>query len=142
VASPALQRPEAPGRLESDARRPVPEEIKGLNWGALLLNFFWAIGNQVRVGLLCLVPGVGICVAFYLLFRGNELAWQGPRKWQSVAEFKAVQTAWTKWSIGLLTAYIVLWLAYGAGLPRSPLLAFSIIAITVILFLAWKRRVR
>ena len=53
----------------------APDEIKGLNWGAFLLNWIWAIGNQVWIGLLALVPCVNIFVAVYLLFKGNELAW-------------------------------------------------------------------
>jgi len=86
----------------------VPEEIKGLNWGAFLLNWIWAIGNQVWIGLLCLVPCVNIFVAIYLLIKGNELAWQGPRQWQSVQQFREVQAAWTKWGVILVIASVVI----------------------------------
>jgi hypothetical protein len=80
----------------------VPEEIKGLNWGAFLLNWIWAIGNQVWIGLAALVPCINIFVAIYLLIKGNELAWTGPRQWESVEQFKAVQAAWTKWGLIIL----------------------------------------
>jgi hypothetical protein len=86
----------------------VPEEIKGLNWGALLLNWIWAIGNQVWIGLLCLVPCIGFFMAIYLLIKGNELAWKGPRQWESVQQFKEVQGAWTKWGVILFAVSIVL----------------------------------
>lgn len=58
----------------------VPEEVKGLNWGAFFLNWIWAIGNNVWIGLAALVPCVNIVVAIYLLIKGNELAWTGPRR--------------------------------------------------------------
>jgi hypothetical protein len=87
----------------------VPEEVKGLNWGAFLLNWIWAIGNQVWIGLLALVPCVNIVVMIYLLVKGNELAWTGPRQWESVEQFKAVQAAWTKWGVILLIVAVVIW---------------------------------
>jgi hypothetical protein len=87
----------------------VPEEVKGLNWGAFLLNWIWAIGNQVWIGLLALVPCINLFVAIYLLIKGNELAWTGPRQWDSVEQFQAVQAAWTKWGVIILIVGIVLW---------------------------------
>ena len=81
----------------------VPEEIKGLNWGAFLLNWIWAIGNQTWIGLLCLIPCVNVVVQIVLLFKGNEWAWQS-KEWDSVEHFLAVQKKWTYWGIGILIA--------------------------------------
>ncbi|HEU4753456.1 MAG TPA: hypothetical protein VFU47_10155, partial [Armatimonadota bacterium] len=69
----------------------------------------WAIGNQVWIGLLALVPCINLFVAIYLLIKGNELAWNGPRQWESVEQFKAVQAAWTKWGVIILIVSIVLY---------------------------------
>jgi hypothetical protein len=90
----------------------VPEEIKGLNWGAFLLSGIWAIFNQVWIGLLAFVPCISIFVMIYLLIKGNELAWNGPRQWESVDQFKAVQAAWLKWGLIALAVSIVLNLLY------------------------------
>jgi hypothetical protein len=92
----------------------VPEEVKGLNWAAFLLNGVWAIGNQVWIGLLALFPPITLFVAVYLLIKGNELAWNGPRQWESVEQFKSVQAAWQKWAIGLLVLSVVIVLAWMA----------------------------
>jgi hypothetical protein len=92
----------------------VPEEVKGLNWSALILNWVWAIGNQVWIGLLALIPPIAPFVAVYLLIKGNELAWNGPRQWESVEQFKATQAVWQKWAIGVLILSVVLTLAWVA----------------------------
>ena len=92
----------------------VPEEVKGLNWAAFLLSWIWAIGNQVWIGLLALFPPVTLVVALYLLIKGNELAWSGPRHWASVEQFKAVQSVWQKWAIGVLVLTVVIVLAWMA----------------------------
>jgi hypothetical protein len=93
----------------------VPEEVKGLNWGAFLLNWVWAIGNRVWIGLLGLFVPIVPFVAVYLLIKGNELAWNGPRQWESVEQFKVVQSTWQRWAVGvlLLTIAVVLaWMGY------------------------------
>lgn len=96
---------------------PVPEEIKGWNWGAFWLSWIWGIGNGVWLGLLGLVL-VGVWNVV-LGARGNEWVWQS-RKFESVEHFREVQRAWSRWGwiIGLvtllgaaLTALIVWWLA-------------------------------
>lgn len=68
----------------------VPEEIKGWNWGAFFLGWFWAIAYRVWVGVLAIIPGIGFFVAIYLGIKGNELAWQSGN-WQDVDKFKAGQ---------------------------------------------------
>ncbi len=90
----------------------VPEEIKGWNWGAFLLNWIWAIGHQVWLGLLCLIPCVNLIMAIILGVKGSEWAWQY-RKFESVEQFKTVQKAWTKWGVIVLIINIVLGVAYG-----------------------------
>jgi len=91
------------------AARPVPPEILvGLNWGAFFLTIFWSVAHNVWIGLLSLVPGLGWVVPFFLLFKGNEWAWQC-RQFQSVAQFREVQRKWMiagliVWCAGLLMA--------------------------------------
>jgi hypothetical protein len=93
----------------------VPEEVKRLNWSAFLLNWIWAIGNQVWVGLLALIVPIAPFVAVYLLIKGNELAWTGPRQWESVEQFKATQATWQRWAVGVLllaVAIVLAWMAF------------------------------
>jgi len=71
----------------------VPPGVAGWNWGAFLLNWIWAIGNSVWIGLLALVPCASLIVAIVLGIKGSEWAWQ-QRRWESVEQFKATQRAW------------------------------------------------
>ncbi|MGQ4650272.1 protein kinase domain-containing protein [Lyngbya aestuarii] len=72
---------------------PVPEEIKGWNWGAFFIPYFWLFTNKVWIGLIVFVPQVGQIMAFVLGAKGNEWAWKS-RKWRSVEHFKAHQRGW------------------------------------------------
>lgn len=74
----------------------VPDAIKGWNWGAFLLSFFWSIGNNTWIGLLALVPYLGLIMVFVLGAKGNEWAWRNKR-WDSVEHFKQVQKKWARW---------------------------------------------
>lgn len=91
---------------------PFPAELNHWNWGAFLLSWIWAIGNQTWIGLLALIPYVNFVVAIVLGVKGNEWAWQH-RKFESVEQFKAVQSAWTKWGVILLVLGFVLGIAAG-----------------------------
>ena len=73
---------------------PVPDEIKGWNWGAFLMPYLWPFTNKVWIGLLALVPQIGWLMAIALGARGNEWAWKS-RKWRSIEQFKAHQRGWT-----------------------------------------------
>lgn len=79
----------------------VPDEIKGWNWGALLLAPFWSIAHNVWIGLLCLVPYAGFIMIILLGLKGNEWAWQN-RKFESIEQFKEVQRIWTYWAIAII----------------------------------------
>ena len=81
------------GPLTGTGHSVPPEIVCELNWGAFLLALFWSIAHNVWIGLLCLVPGVGLIMPFVLLFKGNELAWQS-RQFVSVAQFREVQRKW------------------------------------------------
>ena len=76
-----------------DSSVPVPEEIRGWNWGAFLLAPLWTFRNRVGIGLLAWVPIVGFWMAIALGVKGNEWAWKS-RKWQSIEQFKAHQKRW------------------------------------------------
>lgn len=81
----------------------VPNEIKGWNWGAFLLSWIWAIGNNVWWGLLALIPSAGLIMSIVLGIKGSEWAWQNKR-WDSVHHFKKTQSTWAKWGIILFVA--------------------------------------
>ncbi|HBB31752.1 MAG TPA: serine/threonine protein kinase [Cyanobacteria bacterium UBA8803] len=76
-----------------DSSVPVPEEIKGWNWGAFLLSAFWPFTNSVWIGLLCWIPQVGWLMSLALGAKGNEWAWKS-RRWRSIEHFKAHQRGW------------------------------------------------
>ena len=85
----------------------VPEEIKGWNWGAFILSCIWAIGNKTWIGLLAIIPCVGIVMSFILGIKGNEWAWKN-KKWESVEQFQKTQKKWTFWGIALMLLGIAL----------------------------------
>lgn len=76
-----------------DISVPVPEEIKGWNWGAFLLTPFWLISNRVWIGIFAFVPIVGVWVAIALGIKGNEWAWKS-RRWESLDSFQTHQKRW------------------------------------------------
>ncbi|NEO30532.1 MAG: serine/threonine protein kinase [Symploca sp. SIO3C6] len=76
-----------------DARVPIPEEIKGWNWGAFLMPWLWPLTNNVWIGLLAFIPQIGWLVAIAMGSHGNEWAWKS-RKWRSIQHFKAHQRGW------------------------------------------------
>lgn len=86
---------------------PFPQDLNTWNWGAFLLNWMWAIGNSVWIGLLMFVPFVNMVIPFYLGAKGNELAWEH-RKFASVEQFKDVQNAWKSWGIILIILQVAL----------------------------------
>lgn len=71
----------------------VPPQIKGWNWGALLLPGIWAPFNRVWIGLLAWIPYVGWIVAIWLGLKGNEYAWKSKR-WASIEQFREHQQNW------------------------------------------------
>lgn len=85
----------------------VPNEIKGWNWGAFLFSWIWAIVNKTYRGLFCLIPIFGIYYCFVLGRKGNEWSWQN-NQWNSIQEFKKVQSTWSKAAIPFTTICIFL----------------------------------
>jgi hypothetical protein len=78
-----------------------PDGVKGWSWGAFLLNWIWSLFNKTWIGLLCLLPYIGFLFAFYLGFKGRELAWRNKR-WDSVEHFNRVQRKWSIWGVVLI----------------------------------------
>ena len=76
-----------------DSAVPVPHEIKGWNWGAFLMPWFWPFTNQVWIGLFSYVPNCQLIMALALGAKGNEWAWKS-RRWHSIEQFKAHQRRW------------------------------------------------
>lgn len=92
---------------DKELNGPMPDELRGWNWGAFLLTLIWGISHNVWIALLALIPYVGIVMAFVLGFKGNEWAWKN-RKFASVEEFRAVQREWAKWGLIVLLALILI----------------------------------
>ncbi|MDD5093888.1 MAG: zinc ribbon domain-containing protein [Dehalococcoidia bacterium] len=85
----------------------IPPEIKGWNWGAFFLTWIWGIGNRVWIALLCLIPYVGLVMAFVVGAKGNQWAWKS-KQWDSVEQFKATQRKWAWWGLGIFLAVATL----------------------------------
>jgi hypothetical protein len=92
----------------------LPPEIKGWNWGAFFLNFFWGIGNSTYFALLMCIPILNFFVPFILGAKGNKWAWQN-RRWIDVNHFKITQRKWA------ITGFILV----GVGFPSFFLLIMS-----------------
>ena len=91
----------------------LPTELKGLNWGAFFLPFFWGIAHNTWVSLFVLVPCVGWVMNFILLFKGNEWGWKN-RHFSSVGEFRYVQRAWCICGVIFFVLQVVAAIIWGA----------------------------
>lgn len=94
----------------------IPDGVAGWSWGAFLLNWIWAIGNRTWIGLLTLVPLVGLVMTVVLGFKGREWAWKN-REWDSVEHFNAVQKKWSFWGVMLVLGVLVLGIVGGIVVP-------------------------
>ena len=106
----------APQNLSRNSNDEIPDGVRGWSWGAFLLNWIWAIGNHVWIGLLAIIPFVGLIVAIWLGFKGREMAWK-TGKWNSVEEFQRVQKKWSNWAVGLVLFVMVIGILAGIAIP-------------------------
>jgi hypothetical protein len=94
----------------------IPEEIKGWNWGAMMMNWVWGLFNGTFIALLMFVPFVNFVMFFILGAKGNEWAWRN-KKWDSVEHFKSVQRKWAIAGLIILVVGVVLGAAGGMMAP-------------------------
>ena len=83
----------------------LPDQLRGWNWGAFLLNVLWGIGNSTFIALLMFVPLVNLAMPFVLGAKGNQWAWAN-RPWHDVAHFRRVQRNWAVAGIIVLVALV------------------------------------
>lgn len=88
----------------------LPDELKGLNWGACFLNFIWGLYHRSYLSLLVLIPVVNVVMLFVLLFKGNQWAWAN-KTWDDVDHFRRVQRQWARAALIL----VVFGLTAGSG---------------------------
>lgn len=106
----------------------VPPEIKGWNWGAMLLNWIWGIGNSTYIALLMFVPFVNIVMFFMLGAKGNEWAWQN-RTWRDIEHFKKTQRKWAIAGFVLLFVVLPLFVTAISSMLKGEAYEQSLIAI-------------
>jgi hypothetical protein len=94
-----------------------PDGVKGWSWGAFLWNWMWSISNKTWIGLLALVPYVGLIVAFYLGFKGRELAWKN-KQWESLEHFNQVQRSWSRSGLIFFGVIFVLGILAAIAFPE------------------------
>lgn len=87
--------------------KPIPDGVKGWNWGAFLLTWIWGIGNQVWIALLALIPFFGLIFCFVLGFKGNEWAWKAGNH-TDIQKFHSLQRIWGFVGLGLILAIVSL----------------------------------
>lgn len=80
--------------LGKESKIPVPDEIKGWNWGGFLLSWVWGIGNNVYIALLVIVPPFNLIMPFVLGYKGNEWVWR-KNNFEDVKKFKDLQKKWS-----------------------------------------------
>lgn len=102
---PAKSSTDMPPPLPPKTPADIPAGVKGWSWGAFLLNWIWAIGNRTWIGLLALVPYLGLIVAIWLGIKGREMAWKN-KEWNSVEHFDRVQKKWSRWAVGITLVFI------------------------------------
>lgn len=112
-----LDKPGSPPPAAPDG---IPDGVKGWSWGAFFLNGIWAIGNRTWIGLLAFVPYIGWLVAFWLGFKGREMAWKN-RKWDSLEHFNRVQRRWSQWGVGVMIAALILGVVATLAVPDAAL---------------------
>ena len=73
----------------------VPDEIRylGWNWGAFLMTPLWSICHSSWMGLLAMLPCVGLVFSVIYGLNGNVYAWQS-RRFESLEQFREVQRKW------------------------------------------------
>ena len=115
----------APPANTSGTGGPVPEEIKGWNWGAFWLSCIWGIAHNVWLSLLALC--LWVVWPIVLGIKGSEWAWQ-QRRFDSIEQFKQTQAVWSKWGwiIAILSVIVIgpviLWLTVIGAAIMLPLL--------------------
>ncbi|WP_181164769.1 cytochrome c oxidase assembly factor Coa1 family protein [Enterovibrio norvegicus] len=84
----------------------VPDEIRGWNWGALLLNIIWGIRFRCYRTLWVLFPFFGVFYLFVVGAKGNEWAWKN-NEWESVEAFKASQKRWSRAALAYIGVLVL-----------------------------------
>jgi hypothetical protein len=84
----------------------IPEGIKGWSWGAFMFNWLWSAFNGTWIGLLALIPYVGIIMSIALGIKGREWAWRNKR-WDSIEHFQRVQRRWSLWSLVIVGIAVI-----------------------------------
>lgn len=104
------------------AEAQLPSELKGYNWGALLLGPIWGVGNRTWIATVLFAlwiipfpPAIGLPLyvigSLYLGSHANRWAWRS-KKWMSIRHFRRAQQNWAFW-----------------GFIISPIIVFSIVTV-------------
>ena len=101
------------GTVDTAESADVEAELRKWNWGAFLLTWIWAIGNRVWIGLIALIPIVGLVMMFVLAIKGNRWAWE-KKDWRDIEHFHSTQRKWAIAGLVLIVLGIVLGFVIGA----------------------------
>ena len=73
----------------------MPGELDKWNWAAFLWGPVWAIGHNVWIGLLTLIPYVGLVMIFVQGAKGNRWAWE-KNHYDNPERYVAKQKKWVQ----------------------------------------------
>lgn len=132
AVTPSASPPAKPPKPTDSLNGPFPDEIKGWNWGAFWLSFFWGIAHRAwlvvavfaiayatqfiipRSGPIGWLPTlVELAVAIYLGIVGNRWAWKH-RRFKDINQFRAVQHRWAAIGLGLLVLFLIIFIGLAA----------------------------
>ena len=107
------------GRVGSRAQ-PVerPSDVSGLSWGAFFWGWIWGLFNGTYIALLTLVPVINIVMAFVLLFKGRQWAWEN-KQWESLEAFNRSQRRWAISGLILTVLVFILSMKFMASVQRA-----------------------
>jgi hypothetical protein len=123
------EEPILPGENTSGrgARAFIPDEIRGWNWGAFLMNWLWAAFNGAfdtttlvlfaTLFIPCVGFATGLGLAIYCGTSGSERSWRRKR-WESVEHFKSVQQGWAIAGFCIWGLAILMWIIVLSGAAR------------------------
>lgn len=111
LAGPAGNRSEWPAAPAQAAGAPglasaLPGELDNWSWAAFLWGPVWAVGHNVWIGLLTLIPYVGLVMIFVLGAKGNRWAWEKNR-YESKEQFAATEKKWIRAWFMVMGAIVV-----------------------------------
>lgn len=93
-----------------------PPAARRWNWGAFLIPLPWGIAHRVWIGVLSVIPLVGLGVKIWMGATGGRRAWQN-KQWRSPSHFEETQRIWAWIGLGVRVFLVVPLLLVSIAIP-------------------------